>query len=226
MDHMQRLAWQFMEGSYGANSYSKAELMLRSLKRYLGENLFGNMIKSYSQRWWFKHPKPKDFYDIVSEFADQDMSWFLDQLVYGSGKLDYAIGNISSNRPRGQRGWFNGEFRETRPLKEDTQIYESEVLVRRLGEVKIPVEVLIVFEDGTEIRENWDGDYRWKKFRYSGPSRIARAVVDPEFKMVIDVNRTNNSLVRKPNKIAPIKWTSRWLLWLQHALEFFTVFGS
>jgi hypothetical protein len=225
-DNMQRFAWQFMEGSYGANSYSKGELMLRSLKRYMGKDLFADMIKSYSQRWWFKHPKPQDFYDVVSEYAAQDMSWLLDQFVYESGRLDYAIGRISSGRPRPQKGWFNGEYRETSTQKEGTKIYESEVLVRRLGEVKIPVEVLVVFEDGSEIREDWDGDYRWKKFRYSGPYRIAKAVVDPDFKWVIDVNRTNNSLVHKANKIAPYKWASRWLLWLQHAMEFFTIFGG
>jgi hypothetical protein len=222
--------------AYGDPLYSKTyfgipftfkdELMLRSLKRYLGKDLFADMIKSYSLRWWFKHPKPQDFYDVVSEFAAQDMSWFFDQLVYGSGKLDYAIGSISNKQTRQQRGWFNGEYREIRPKKEDAKTYESEVLVRRLGEVKIPVEVLVVFEDGSEIREYWDGDYRWKIFQYSRPSRIAKAVVDPEFKLVIDVDRTNNSMVRKPNKVAPFKWASRWLIWLQHALEFFTVFGG
>jgi hypothetical protein len=227
MDDMQRFAWQFMEGgSYGANSYGKGELMLRTLKRYMGENLFGNMIKSYSQRWWFKHPKPQDFYDVVSEFAEEDMSWFLDQFVYGSGKLDYAIGSISSKRPRRQEGWFNGEYRDSSAQIEPEKTYESEVLVRRLGEVKIPVEVLIIFEDGSEIRENWDGQYRWKKFHYSGASRIARAVVDPDFKLVIDVDRTNNSMTRKPAKLAPWKWTSRWMAWLQHAMELFTLFGG
>jgi hypothetical protein len=95
-----------------------------------------------------------------------------------------------------------------------------------LGEVKIPVEVLVVFEDGTEIREHWEGDYRWKKFRYSSPNRLKRAEVDPDFKLVIDVNRTNNSMMRKPNKVAPLKWASRWLIWLQHAMEFFTLFGG
>jgi hypothetical protein len=227
MDDMQRFAWKFMGGgSYGANSYSKGELMLRTLKRYMGRDLFADMIKSYSQRWWFKHPKPQDFYDVVSEFAGQDMSWFLDQFVYGSGKLDYAIGRISSQRPRGQKGWFHGELREGSSKDEGSRTFESEVLVRRLGEVKIPVEVLVVFNDGSEIRENWDGQYRWKKFLYSGPNRITKAVVDPDFKLVIDVNRTNNSMLRKSNKIAPIRWTSRWLVWLQHALEFFTLFGG
>jgi hypothetical protein len=229
MDDMQRFAWKFLEGeSYGANSYSKGELMLRTLKRYMGPDLFAQMIKSYSQRWWFKHPKPHDFYGVVTEFAGQDMSWFLDQFVYGSGKLDYAIGNISSELQRQSQGWFNGEFKDkdNRSKDRETEIYESEVLVRRLGEVKIPVEVLVIFDDGSAIQENWDGQYRWKKFKYSGPSRIMKAVVDPAFKLVIDVDRTNNGMARKSNKIAPYKWTSRWLMWLQHTLEFFTIFGG
>ncbi len=224
MDEMQRFAWEFLEGgSYGANSYSKAELMLRTLKRFMGKDLFSRMIKSYSQRFWFKHPRPQDFYAVVSEYAGQDMSWFLDQFIYGAEKLDYAIGTISSQKTRQPEGWFDGEYIK-RQIKDNR--YQSEVIVRRLGEVKLPVDVLVVFEDGEEIREAWDGRYRWKKFTFQKPSRIRKAVVDPEFKLVLDINRTNNSMVRKPDKLAPFKWVSHWITWLQHALEFFTLLGG
>ncbi len=227
MDNMQRLSWEFMESSsYGANSYSKAELMLRTLKRFMGKELFPEMIKAYSQRFWFRHPRPKDFYDVVSEFAGQDMSWFLDQFIYGSGKLDYAIGKITNQSEVQPHGWFEGKYKEEMKKKSKEGPYHSEVIVRRLGEVKVPVDVLIVFEDGREIRETWDGQYRWKKFMYKSPVRINKAVVDPEFKLVLDVNRTNNSMMRKPNRLALLKWVSNWLIWFQHALELFTIFGG
>lgn len=70
MDIMQNFTWHFMNSSsYGANSYAKAELMLRTLKRFMGKELFADMIKAYSMRHWFKHPRPRDFYRTVSEFA-------------------------------------------------------------------------------------------------------------------------------------------------------------
>lgn len=227
MDVMQNYTWHFLNSSsYGANTYAKAELMLRTLKRYIGEELFAEMIKAYSQRYWFKHPRPKDFYSIVSEFAGQDMSWFLDQFVYGSGKLDYAVDRIRNARERVPQGWIEGEFQEGKKGSPPSKVYHSEVLVRRLGEVKVPVDLLVKFDDGTEILDSWDGQYRWKKFTYRTPSRIIGAVVDPDFKLVSDVNRTNNSRAVKSNRVAAYKWTSKWLAWFQHALEFFSLFGG
>jgi len=227
MDIMQRFSWNFLrENSYGANSYSKGNLMLRTLKRFMGEDLFNRMMKAYSQRFWFKHPRPRDFYEVVSEFAGQDMSWFWDQLIYGSSKLDYAIEGITSRLAKAPRGWFDGRYESGSRTTEGDETYESEVIVRRLGGVKIPVEVLVVFENGEKVRDTWDGQYRWRKFIFHHPSRIMMAIVDPDFKLVLDLNRTNNSMMNKANTLAPLKWMSNWMIWLQHALEVFTVFGG
>jgi len=227
MDILQNSTWHFMNTeSYFANSYAKAELMLRTLQRYLGKDLFGRMIRAYSTQNWFKHPKPEDFYKIVADFAGQDMSWFFDQFVHGSGKLDYAVGSLDSRTKKAPKGWLGDRYIEEGEAPKKILEYKHEVLIRRLGEVKIPVDVLIVFEDGSEIRETWNGQYRWKRFVYEGPAKLARVVVDPEFKLVIDVNRTNNSQTLKPKSLAPVKWTSLWLLWVQHALEILRIFGS
>lgn len=227
MDILQRFSWDYLEGeSYGANAYSKAELLLRTLQRVMGEDVFGRMIKTYSQRWWFRHPKPQDFYAAVNEFADRDMSPFLDQIVYGSGRLDYGLGRVESRRPAEGRGLYDGHFQKDRKGGVEKELYKTDVVVRRYGEVTIPVDVLFQFEDGEEIRESWDGEYRWRKFHFDGPSRLKRVVVDPDFKLVLDINRTNNSRILKPDRLSPLKWTARWLLWLQHAMETLTVFGG
>ena len=227
-DDMQRLSWQYMDGgSYGANAYAKGQLLMLTLRRFLGEEVFDPMMKAYSSRWWWKHPRPQDFFDVVSEFAGEDMGWFLDQIVHGSGKLDYALGGITNRAVLPQQGLFRMAYRSGQEAgARNSPEYESEVLVRRLGEVKVPVRIQVWFEDGRMITEDWDGQYRWKKLKYLTQSRVTRAVVDPDFIYALDTDRTNNGLTLKPDRLAPWKWTAIWLHWLQHALEFFTVMGG
>lgn len=226
-DHLQRFAWQFMNSaSYGANSYAKGQLLMLTLERYLGEERFGPMIKAYSTRHWWKHPRPQDFYAVVSEFAGEDMSWFLDQFIYGSGKIDYAVTGITNRRPPPSQGWYGQEYLEGESVRPEESEFNCQVLIRRLGEVRVPVEIEIQFQDGHSLREKWDGQYRWQKFQYNSPHKVTQVVVDPDFTYVSDVNRTNNSMALKPNKLAPLRWASKWLLWLQHALEFMTVLGG
>lgn len=225
MDILQRSSWGYMSGaSYGANAYAKGQLMMLTLERVLGEEIFSEMIKAYSTRWWWKHPQPADFFDVVAEFGGRDKSDLLDQFVYSSARLDYAVGGISNQAVRPERGWFEDEFRMGE--KADSPRFETEVLIRRLGDVTAPVEILVLFENGRRVRENWDGRYRWKKLRYRSPFRIIQAVVDPDFKYVLDLNRSNNSFTLYPDRVAPLKWTSRWLLWIQHTLELFTMIGG
>ena len=227
MDSMQRYSWRFMGGgSYGANSYAKGQLMMLTLKRMIGEELFSEMIKEYSMRHWWKHPKPEDFFSVVSEFAGKDMSWFFDQIVYGSERIDYSIEHIQNQRIKPSVGFFDDQYKTKQKAEKNSALYKSEVLVRRLGGVRAPVDVLIEFEGGKKVLEKWDGQYRWKKFIYKTPVKITRAVVDPEFIYVLDTNRTNNSFLIKPNKTAPYKWAVNWMLWLQHAMELFTQLGG
>ncbi|MBN1221846.1 MAG: hypothetical protein JXB23_01265, partial [Candidatus Aminicenantes bacterium] len=226
-DPIQRFSWQFMDGeSYTTNAYFKPELMLRTLQRYMGMDTFARMIKDYSESWWFEHPRPEDFYTVVSRHAGEDMGWFLDQFIHGSEKLDYAVTSICNSQQRAASGWLDGVYREEGPKHPENPTYESEVTIRRLGGVRLPVAILIVFEDGHEIMETWNGQYRWKKFSFIGPVKIEKVIVDPDFKLVLDIDRTNNSRTIKPDKLAPLKWTATWMRWLQHALEFFKIFGS
>ena len=226
-DVLQRRAWEFQDGtSYGANSYQKGEVMLRTLERLLGEKAFAALLRDYSLGRWFTHPRPEDFYAVVSRHAGRDLSPLLDQFLHGSGVCDYALSRIDSRRLRTVRGFVGENYRNDWNAGRAEAAFESEVLVERRGEIRLPVDVWVKFEDGRTVRETWDGEYLWKRFRYEGPSQVVQAVVDPGFKLVADINRTNNSLSRKPNRLAPWKWTVEWLGWLQHALEFFAIFGG
>jgi len=98
--------------------------------------------------------------------------------------------------------------------------------VRRFGGGVFPVEVLMVFEDGEEVRYRWDGRDRWKRIVVEQTSKLAYAVVDPDRVLLLDVRPSNNSRALEPPDRAPaIKWASRWLVWLQDVLTTFAFFG-
>jgi hypothetical protein len=93
--------------------------------------------------------------------------------------------------------------------------------------VRLPVEVRVDFSDGRSLREAWDGQYRWTRFRYTGAARVIAATVDPEGKIVLDVNPANNGWAEETGHAARAasKWTARWMFWFQNLLEMHAVIG-
>ena len=77
------------------------------------------------------------------------------------------------------------------------------------------------------MRESWDGQERWVRFRYSRPAKVVHAVVDPERKIALDVNPANNNWLDEDgtSRRAAFKWAARWMLWLQDLLELHTLVG-
>jgi len=158
------------------------------------------------------------------------MDWFFDQVLHGCGHLDYCVEKVASREVKAKEGFFNGdgELHYIVPKEEaedEAKMYESEIIVRRFGQVHIPVQIQITFEDGEKFLEEWDGVSRWKKFRYNRSAPVMIATVDPDRKLILDTNYTNNSMYREASSFAAFKWTSRWLYWLQHLMEVMAFFS-
>ena len=208
LDPIMTNSWEFYSGgSYGANVYSKAALTLLTLEGYLGEDVMGEVMKAYFERWKFKHPKSEDFFAVAEEVSGQDLDWFFDQFFKTPGQLDYSVGRIRSVEIEDPQGFFNGKLVERDKTKEDQEekLYKNEVVIRREGDLHFPQKVLIVFENGEEVRETWDGKERWKRFEYIKPFKLKMAQIDPEFKIPLDINQMNNSRLLKPNKTPILK---------------------
>ncbi len=208
LDPIMTNSWEFYSGgSYGANVYAKAALTLLTLEGYLGEDVMAEVMKTYFERWKFKHPKSEDFFSVAEEVSGQDLGWFFDQFFKTPGQLDYSVGRIRSVEIEDPQGFFNGELVEREKTREDQEekIYKNEVVIRREGDLHFPQEILIVFENGEEIREIWDGRERWKRFEYIKPIKLKMAQIDPEYKIPLDINQMNNSRLLEPNKIPLLK---------------------
>jgi len=225
-DVMARKGWEYYQ-TYGLNSYDKPGISLMMLERYLGEEMMYRVMRTYHHRWRYKHPTSQDFITTVNEVTGKNMNWFFEHTWFSSNLFDYSIDNISSRMVPPPAGVFSFNGAPMKPSQADTAkpMYECEVVVKREGEAIAPVEILVAFENGEKITESWDGQYRWKRLTYKTTSPIAYAVVDPDYKMVMDVNRNNNSRVARPpdfQSLAARKYASKFLFWVQTYLELLT----
>ena len=65
-----------------------------------------------------------------------------------------------------------------------------------------PVTVRVKFADGSEVREQWDGQYRWQKFKYTNKPKIVSAELDPDHAWKLEVLRANNSALKDAVELA------------------------
>jgi len=189
-------------------------------------------LREYHQKWRYRHPASQDFFETVNQVAGRDLSWFFDQFVKGIETLDYEIAEAWSNKIK------------------DNQ-YETDISIRRNGEAWFPVELVFSFKDGSKIigkpvvvsstaieysfenlkegkqwTDRWQKSDRWKKFRFTTAAELALAQVDPEEKVLLDANLTNNS--RKPKAIgigATLRWGSGAMFWLQTVMQALSALG-
>ncbi len=211
-DPILKPSWEFISrGSYGTSVYAKAAITLKTLENWLGESVMDAIMKTYYTRWKFRHPTTDDFMAVAEEVSGQDLDWFFDQFLKTAGSLDYAVASIRSREVREPAGFYKGDFipseqKEDEQGEEAEKIYRSEVVVHRKAELHFPQEILVVFDDGEEIRERWDGRERWKRFVYHRPVELKAAHIDPDYKIPLDINFFNNSRVAKPNKASRLKY--------------------
>ena len=83
----------------------------------------------------------------------------------------------------------------------------------------VPVEIAVKFAGQPPERVSWDGRDEWKKLNFTRPQRIEWAQVDPDRRLLLDVNWLNNAKRLTPDHRVATKWTARWLFWLQNALR-------
>lgn len=219
--------YEYFPATANGITYSKTGLWLLTLERYLGWDVLQEIMATFYERWQFRHPAPQDFFDTANEVSGTDLTWFFDQVYRGSEAFDYEVSSVASERVEvegfvAQGGRGNLEYVAG---DEEPERYRTEVVVRRNGGAVFPVEVLLVFEDDSEVRKEWDGASRWELYVEERPSRLDYAVVDPDRKLVLDVNYTNNSRRLDPQSTLPArKWASKWMIWLQDLLTMFAFF--
>lgn len=80
--------------NYGIIVYGKTGLGFNYLKEYLGDSIFDFCMRSYFEKWKFKHPQPKDIKNVFEKVSNKNLNWFFDDYIGSTKKIDYKISRI------------------------------------------------------------------------------------------------------------------------------------
>jgi hypothetical protein len=226
-DRVRQPSWTYQGGMYSFYSYEKPELLLRTLENHLGKPTMARIMRTYHERWRFRHPSSDDFYAVANEIAGQDLSWFFRQAVESTAVLDYEVASVSSQpvaepagyvEMKGARTLIRPQDVERSERGESRGPYESTVVLRRRGDFVFPVEIALEFEGASAERVSWDGRDSWKRLTLTRPGRLEWADVDPDRKVLLDADWMNNARRVEPDLRVARAWTARWLFWMQQAV--------
>jgi hypothetical protein len=225
-DTIVKPAWQYARGGYGIFSYNKPATVMLTLENYLGKVTMKKVMQTYFERFKFKHPCTTDFIRVANEVSGQDLSWFFKQYLYSTVTVDYSVQSIKNDEDvaaanglfdsAGSRINVEPKFSAADTAKKT--VYDSKVVISRIEDGTMPVEVLVKFSDGTSVRETWDGLARYKVFSYKKTVKIVSAELDPDHKVLLDLNFNNNTLTTEPETAGIWRWVTKAMFWFQNAL--------
>jgi len=231
-DAIRRPAWTYSsDNAYTFNSYYRPELMLRTLEHQLGAQTMARAMRTYAERWRFRHPSTDDFLATMSEAAGRDLRPQLTPVIDRGDILDYEVGSLTSTPARAPAGYFDTPKGRTLTTQEEADakaagakaggtpaLFDTAVLIRCRGDDRWPVEIAFKFDGKTPERVWWDGSERWKRFEFHRPEKLEWVDIDPERRLELDVDWLGNRARLEPDRRAAVRLTSRWLLIVQQML--------
>jgi hypothetical protein len=184
-------------GAFKPIVYSKTATVLKTMEGIIGRSNMDEVIKTYYQRWAFKHPKEHDFIALVKEMVEQlnlnfQVDEFFNQCLHGTEEIDYYVEDLG-----------NGNFK-----------------IDNYGHLTIPTIIEVTYPNGSQEVISWDGD---RPMTWSTKQPIKSITVDPEQAIYLDVNLLNNTWTSKSNPWTSASYASKFGLFLQKTVKWMGV---
>ncbi|UII77675.1 M1 family metallopeptidase [Flagellimonas sp. HMM57] len=184
--------------AYGIAAYSKGSIFLSQLGYVIGQDKLMETIRAYYEAFKFKHPVPNDIKRTAEKVSGMELDWYLTDWTKTTNTIDYSIKSVEAE----------GE--------------KTKVVLERLGEMPMPLDILIVGSDSTQetyyvplrmmrgekanpypnlertVLDDWAWAYPTYEFVIDRPlSAITAIVLDPS-QLMADVNGENNVYQSNP----------------------------
>ncbi|MFB6365630.1 M1 family metallopeptidase [Paenibacillus elgii] len=188
---------------YAENVYTRAKLVLKAMERQAGLETMDKILRTYFQRWKFKHPGTADFQKTVEDVTKTSWQEFFHQYIYNGMMVDYTVTGIKI-----RKATENGP-----------PVYENSVQLRKLGGTYHNVPIRFHFADGSELDKTWDGVDSEVIMKLNHASPLAWVSLDPQHSIVLENKRINNFM----KTVVDTKLSIRWNMGIVKFLE--TLFG-
>ncbi|NOZ48328.1 MAG: M1 family metallopeptidase [Chlorobi bacterium] len=145
--------------------YQKSALAFTYLRAFLGDSLYDAAMKDYFVNWKFKHPYPDNLESIFHNHTSKDLSWFFNDLLTTTKKIDYKISKVKNDS----------------------------VLVKNKAKINSPVNLSGIKNNqitNTQWFEGFTGK-KWLKFQTNSYDKIA---IDYQ-QDIPEIKRTNNTFI-------------------------------
>ncbi len=182
--------------SLGAIVYSRTATLLSTLERVYGRALLDQALADYAKKARFQHPEPSDFLAAVRGRLGDEAARNLSRALFERGSVDYLVREVQSAPSDPQAGVFDdGGARRTLPRSElrPPARWVGRAVVLRHGTLEFPVELELELEDGRREKRSWNGQGVSFVVSYEGASRLVGVTIDPERRVLIDDDLTNNA---------------------------------
>jgi hypothetical protein len=180
---------------YAQLVYGRTATILDTLARVYGYENFMRALGRYTRRYRFAHPTVAQFVATMREILGEGASKNLEIALFEKGWVDYVVANASSTLDETSAGVFDRDGkRETVPSGTPSGTnWQGWALVMRHGTLHFPVDVELWGTDGSVQIAHWDGEGDYTRVPYRGASRLARVVVDPGAKVMLDDDLLDNA---------------------------------
>jgi hypothetical protein len=131
----------------------------------LGRPVFQRIYRQVARDWGGKRLGWRDLQRACEQETGESLAWFFEPWVRSSAYLSYAI-DAKESRPEGEG-------------------FRTEIRVRRLGTMAMPVPVKVVFEDGEEQTARVGRTREVDVLVFRSRTRLREAILDPERKLAM-----------------------------------------
>lgn len=188
---------------------------LFTLERYLGWATLQQVLSAFAERAQAGAVTVVNLFETLDAVSGRDLRWFQAEVFQSGRTFDYGVDRLT-----------------TAPASRAAS-FDTSVVVRRYGDAVFagtsqaptgpyrssgPLEVLVRFADGSEIRERWDGRDASVQYDYESRSPAVSAEVDPDRVLWLDRNPANNQRTLIDASRGAMAWAARWSVWLEDQL--------